>query len=328
MNRNRFNFTQPYWEFALPLLSWIFLLPLLVSSSGQSDIEASSSGFMNELIPYFSTNVGLYILASVSVMLLSWSIGSAVSNHELLRKRDFLPAGFAALFGSLGVLLFGYSLSYLAVFFYIMAINSLMHVKRESKSFGQIFNTGFLLTAGALMDARLWLAFPFIFFSLLSLRKLAIRDLFILVVGVVNVLSLALGVYFVYGGVLPNWEFLCSSGEYSPESYSVILIHIARAASGLILLVGVLATERYIAVLSNRAKYRFRILTYVTLLIGMLSYVWSYYSDQHLEFSFFIAPASMAATIYAASIKNRPLRVLFQLCLLALIGVLVMLFFK
>jgi len=313
MNRNGFNFTQPYWEFALPLLSWVFLLPLLFWSENGHSLVLGISGIFKPLISKIESNVGVYVLASSSVTLLSWSVGAIISSHELLKKRNFLPAGFAAFFGSMAILIFGFSLSYLAVFFYIQALSSLMYVRRESQSFSQIYNMGFLVALGILFDIIVAWSLLFLLSSLLTLRKLSIRDLFIFLVGIFNVLFIVVAVFFLLTDLLPSLQDLTTLVQFGSRSFPDVLIYCFLGSVGFVLLIGVLSSENYISSLNNRAKYRFRILGYLSLVIAILVAIWRVMMFSGFEFSFAIPPLALVATVYATGISNRWWRRIFVL---------------
>lgn len=323
MRTKKANFSQPYWEYVLPLLSWVGLVPVLFSSSAEvlSPSVTGNVDFYLNAISY-SSNGRLYITASLSISFLAWSINWLVNEHNLMLKRGYLPSLMGVLFGVVSILYTGFSLSYLAIGFLVLSVSQLFKSTREIRSYHFIFNSGFLFALGFLVDFRIWIAGVFLIISLLVIRSPRLRDLVVFILGLANVVAL----FAAYKFLALNEVVKFASMRHYMEIDSLMSagaglgLNIFYGVTVLIFISGMILISKYTLSMNNRTKERMRLFFLIAIGSFILSCLSTYYGKGLYMFSYLVPVMTLLFSISSLSVRNKWMLFLFRVLFIGLLA--------
>ncbi len=310
MYRRRAYFSQPYWEFVLPLLSWIGLAPLIFMMSGDSVASLYTNNPDFPLFYLLHSNLSLYAVASVSISLMAWAVNRLINNHTLIKKRSYLPTLLVVFYSSLMTLFSGFSCVYLAIFFLVLSLDSMFRCSRELRSLPQIFNSGFLLGLGLLIDFRIWFGGILLLLCLVLLRTIKPRDFVVFALGLLNVFAIyAAGLYLLQDRIVDMNSLMNYWQQQFPQDISMWSYFLIGGVSFLYFY-GLVRMINYVVSMNNKTKDRFRLFVLFFSILVIYSLIHKYLFEG-LSVYYYLIP--LLGLLASMSLLTRNKRIIFYL---------------
>ncbi len=172
-----------------------------------------TTGFIHPLeTPLLKHAMPLYVLVakpftnsyiSISIALIfvlaeAFILNYIINEHEVLRKKSYLPALFYVISMSSNKAMFMLHPLIFSNFFLLFAFNRLLDSYRKERAFSHFFDAGFLVSIATLFYFPYIVFFPVLAASLVILRPFNWREWVIATVGIILPYILAASFYFLY----------------------------------------------------------------------------------------------------------------------------------
>ncbi len=296
MSSKRLIFSQPYLEFLIPLLSFFAFLPLMFSGL---DLY---TGILNVTIPtgilsgVFQSNFSIYMFCSLTTAFFCWALNWLINSHDLLFKTNFLPSLLTLGYSASLVYLDEINVSMLSLPLLILAIANLLNSTGEYDRLKYLFNSGFFGGLAFLADPYLICALPVFLAAILIIRPPEFRGSVVFLIGILNVLILALAIDSLTSYSISFFNF--QELALQRDLFSNTPLIVVCAVFGIVTFLGLAFLSFNNRSKSNRVKLKIRVLLLVTLCVQCFLIFWQFSSDKEFTL-FYIIPAVVYLCVVA-----------------------------
>lgn len=273
--------------------------------------EPQGYGLFTDLVYHWIgyQSVGAHVLAMVLVVVQGITANVIDFSNKLSREQTLFPGLFLVLLSALSPIFLHLTPYHLANTFLLFAVVELMHVYRNSKSAGHIYNAGFYLGIAFMFVPAYWVFIFFLFAGLNILRSFEFKERLMVLSGFLTVLILAGTGYFWFD----RWpEFV--AGQFSELKVFLAfgqislfgIIHLV--VLGIILVVVLLQQSKLQQKRIMQAQKKIDILYWMLLLGGISTFFHSGVDESH---AMVIIPAlGMLTGMQVATLPKRPAELL------------------